>query len=56
MIGIDCPWCGDEIELDDVMAAAIRCEGCATEIEFGEEQGSATHLQSSTRTGLQQAA
>ena len=39
MIGIDCHWCGDEMELEDVMApAAIRCDGCATEFEFASDQ------------------
>ena len=38
MIGIDCPWCGDEMELADVMAAAtLRCDGCATEFEFADD-------------------
>jgi len=39
MIGIDCPWCGDEMELEDVMAqTAVRCDGCSTELELADDQ------------------
>jgi DNA-directed RNA polymerase subunit M/transcription elongation factor TFIIS len=39
MIGIDCPWCGDEMELEDVMTqAALRCDTCATEIELADPE------------------
>jgi len=37
MIGIDCPWCGDEMEIEDVMAqAAVRCDGCSTEFDLAD--------------------
>ncbi len=35
-VAVDCPWCGEPVEVDP-QSPVLRCQVCATEIDFAPE-------------------